>query len=176
VLGGVSGIGKDTILEPVKRAIGPWNFSEVAPGDLFQTYNGYLKSVILRISEARDLGDVNRYSFYEHTKTLMAAPPDVRRCNEKYLREHSVFNVTGVIITTNHKTDGIYLPEDDRRHYVAWSPVTKESFPNDFWQNHWRWYENGGLVKKDLATKAAVDILSLIRMKCITGVEFARRV
>jgi hypothetical protein len=28
---------------------------------------------------------------------------------------------------------------------VAWSPVTKESFPNDFWQNHWRWYENGGL-------------------------------
>ena len=27
----------------------------------------------------------------------------------------------GFIITTNHKTDGIYLPADDRRHYVAWS-------------------------------------------------------
>jgi Primase C terminal 2 (PriCT-2)/Bifunctional DNA primase/polymerase, N-terminal/Family of unknown function (DUF5906) len=144
VLGGVPGIGKDTILEPVKRAIGSWNFAEVGPGDLFNPFNGYLKSVILRISEARDLGDVNR-SFYEHTKTLMAAPPDVLRCKEKFLREHSVFNVTGVIIATNHKTDGIYLPEDDRRHYVAWSPVTKESFPNDFWQNHWRWYENGGL-------------------------------
>jgi hypothetical protein len=26
-----------------------------------------------------------------------------------------------VIITTNHKTDGIYLEPDDRRHYVAWS-------------------------------------------------------
>jgi hypothetical protein len=130
--------------EPVKRAIGPWNFSEVAPGDLFKPFNGYFKSVILRISEARDLGDVNRYSFYEHTKTLMASPPDVLRCNEKFLREHSVFNVTGVIITTNHKTDGIYLPEDDRRHYVAWSPATKESFPDDFWRELWRWYENGG--------------------------------
>ena len=100
--------------------------------------------MILRISEARDLGDVSRYSFYEHTKTLMAAPPDVLRCNEKHLREHSVFNMTGVIITTNHKTDGIYLPEDDRRHFVAWSPTTKESFGDDFWREHWHWYKNGG--------------------------------
>jgi hypothetical protein len=28
------------------------------------------------------------------------------------LREHSVFNCCGVIITTNYKTDGIYLPAD----------------------------------------------------------------
>ena len=26
VLGGAMGIGKDTIIEPVKHAIGPWNF------------------------------------------------------------------------------------------------------------------------------------------------------
>ena len=31
VLGGSQGIGKDTMLEPVKRAVGPWNFSEVSP-------------------------------------------------------------------------------------------------------------------------------------------------
>ena len=28
VLGGLQGIGKDTLLEPVKRAVGPWNFQE----------------------------------------------------------------------------------------------------------------------------------------------------
>jgi Primase C terminal 2 (PriCT-2)/Bifunctional DNA primase/polymerase, N-terminal/Family of unknown function (DUF5906) len=145
VLGGPPGIGKDTILEAVKHAVGAWNFLEVAPSDLFKPFNGYVKSVILRISEARDLGEVNRYAFYEHTKTLMASPPDVLRCNEKFLREHSVFNVTGVVITTNHKTDGIYLPEDDRRHFVAWSTATKESFPDNFWQEFWRWYQNGGL-------------------------------
>jgi Bifunctional DNA primase/polymerase, N-terminal/Primase C terminal 2 (PriCT-2) len=110
VLGGVPGIGKDTILEPVKRAIGPWNFSEVAPGDLFKPFNGYLKSVILRVSEARDLGDVNRYNFYHHTKTLMAAPPDVLRCNEKFLREHSVFN--------GDRCDHYDQPQD-RRHLSA---------------------------------------------------------
>src|SRR5262245_58242885 len=29
VLGGAPGVGTDTVLEPVKRAIGPWNFCEV---------------------------------------------------------------------------------------------------------------------------------------------------
>ena len=42
--------------------------------------------------------------------------------------EYYVFNVLGFLITTNHKTDGIYLPADDRRHYVAWSNFTKEDF------------------------------------------------
>ena len=32
------------------------------------------------------------------------------RVDEKHLREHYVFNCLGFIITTNHKTDGIYLP------------------------------------------------------------------
>ena len=30
--------------------------------------------------------------------------------------------LNGVIMTTNHKAGGLYLPPDDRRHYVAWFP------------------------------------------------------
>jgi hypothetical protein len=77
VLGGAQGIGKDTTLEPVKRAVGPWNFHEVSPQQMLGRFNGFLKSVILRVSEARDLGDVNRYQFYDHLKAYTAAPPDV---------------------------------------------------------------------------------------------------
>jgi Family of unknown function (DUF5906)/Primase C terminal 2 (PriCT-2) len=121
VFGGAQGIGKDTTLEPLKRAIGPWNFEEVSPQQMLGRFNGFLKSVILRVSEARDLGDVNRFQFYDHMKTYTASPPDVLRVDEKHLREHYVFNCCGVIITTNHKSDGIYLPADDRRHFVAWS-------------------------------------------------------
>ena len=33
VLGGLQGIGKDTVLEPVKHAVGPWNFNEVSPAN-----------------------------------------------------------------------------------------------------------------------------------------------
>ena len=59
----------------------------------------------------------------EHMKTLAAASPDVLRINEKHIRQYYVPNCCAVIITTNHKTDGMFLPADDRRHYVAWSDL-----------------------------------------------------
>ena len=107
VLGGEQGVGKDTLLEPAKRAIGPWNFGEASPTQMLGRFNGFLKSVILRVSEARDLGDVDRFQFYDHTKAYLASPPDTLRVDEKFLREHAVLNCVGVVITTNHKTDGI---------------------------------------------------------------------
>ena len=145
VLGGNQGIGKDTLLEPLKHAVGPWNFVEVSPTHLLGRFNGYVKSVILRVSEGRDLGEVDRFKFYDHTKIYTAAPPDVLRVDEKHLREHYVFNVLGFVLTTNHKTDGLYLPADDRRHYVAWSNCTKGDFMPDYWNDIWSWYGVGGL-------------------------------
>jgi hypothetical protein len=145
VLGGAQGIGKDTILEPVKAAVGHWNFAEVSPQQMLGRFNGFVKSVILRVSEARDLGDVDRFAFYDHMKAYTAAPPDVLRVDEKFMREYAVFNVCSVVITSNHKTNGIFLPEDDRRHYVAWSELTKESFDKGYWQRLWGWYHSGGI-------------------------------
>jgi hypothetical protein len=144
VLGGAQGIGKDSMLEPVKYAIGPWNFHEVSPTQMLGRFNSFIKSVILRVSEARDLGEIDRFKFYDHSKVFTAAPPDVLRVDEKNLREHYVFNCLGFVITTNHKTDGIYLPADDRRHYVAWSNRHKEDYPDGYWKRLWDWYQNCG--------------------------------
>jgi hypothetical protein len=144
VLGGPQGIGKDTLLEPVKCAIGAWNFHEILPTHLLETFNPFVRSVILRVNEAHDLGEdtrINRFAFYDRCKSYTAAPPDVLRCNEKYLRQHYVMNVLGFLITTNHKSDGIYLPAEDRRHYVAWSNRCKEDFTPDYWNRIWHWYE-----------------------------------
>jgi len=145
VLGGAQGIGKDTTLEPVKHGVGPWNWQEISPAQMMGRFNGWAKAVVVRVSEARDLGDVDRFGFYDHSKVYIAAPPDVLRVDEKNLREHPVFNVAGIIITTNHKTDGIYLPADDRRHYVAWSDATKEQFDASYWRELWQWYGDGGI-------------------------------
>jgi hypothetical protein len=158
-LGGDPGIGKDTMLEPVKRAVGPWNVSEISPQNLFNSrFNGYLKSVILRISEAHDLGDIDRFSFYEHMKTISAAPPDVLRCDEKNIREHAVLNICGVVITSNYKTTGIYLPANDRRHYVAWSDLKEGHFKEAYWIELWGWYNQGG--DRDVAAYLAEFDLS----------------
>jgi hypothetical protein len=88
--------------------------------------------------------DYDRYALYDHMKAIIAAPPDVLRVDEKHLREHSVPNVTGVIITANDKTNGIYLPADDRRHLVMFSPLTSASFAEEYWNKLYGWYESGG--------------------------------
>jgi hypothetical protein len=144
VLGGDQGIGKDTLLEPVKRAVGAWNFAEVTPRHLLGRFDGFAKSVILRINEGRDLGEVDRYGFYDHMKIYTAAPPDVLRVDEKNLREYNILNCCGAIITTNYKSGGLYLPAEDRRHFVAWSDCKKEEFQPKYWNDLWGWYEREG--------------------------------
>lgn len=144
VLGGMQGIGKDTLLEPIKTGIGPWNWSDINPAQMLGRFNGWAKAVVVRINEARDLGDVDRFAFYDHSKVYIAAPPDVLRVDEKHLREHYVANVMGLIITTNHSSDGLYLPADDRRHFVAWSPCSREDFDQDYWPRIYRWFDQGG--------------------------------
>ena len=131
--------------------------SRRSPQQLLGRFNGFLKSVILRVSEARDLGEINRFSFYDHLKAITAAPPDVLRVDEKNLREYYVPNLCGVIITTNHKTDGIFLPADDRRHDVTWSDLTKDDFEPGYFPRLWRWYDDGG----DRHVAAYLDVLDL---------------
>jgi Family of unknown function (DUF5906) len=160
VLGGKPGIGKDSMLEPVKQAIGPWNFGETSPTQILGRFNGFLKSVILRISEARDLGEFDRFAFYDHMKAYTASPPDTLRVDEKHTREHYIFNCVGPIITTNHKTDGIYLPPDDRRYYVAWSELSEKDFSAGYWSGLWRWYQREGGFGHVAAYLAELDLSS----------------
>jgi bifunctional DNA primase/polymerase-like protein/primase-like protein len=131
-MGGLPGIGKDTIIEAAKRAVGSWNFKEIAPKNIDDDFNPWKRAVILRVNEAKDMGEVSRFELYDAMLTLLAAPPDVLECNEKWIKQHYVLNCVGVVITSNHLTDGIYLPPDDRRHYVAWSeckPAARKTRP-----------------------------------------------
>lgn len=120
VLGGMQGIGKDALLDPMYLAVGDSNVHRIAPTNLLDAFNGYLKSVVLVINEGRDLGEQNRPQFYEKLKAVIVAPPDFTRINEKNRHEYYIPNLTGVIITTNHKARGIYIAPDDRRHFIAW--------------------------------------------------------
>ena len=134
------------MLEPVKHAIGPWNFHEVSPQQMLGRFNGFLKSVILRINEARDLGDVDRFTFYDHMKAYTAAPPDVLRVDEKNLREHSVLNC----LRRHHH----HQPQD-RRHLSACrrSPPlrgvermrARRTSAREYWDRIWSWYARGGM-------------------------------
>lgn len=144
VLGGRPGIGKDTLLEPVKQAIGPWNMADISPKQLTETFNEFGQSVILRISEVRDLGEMSMIEFYNATKIYCAAPPDVLRINRKHVGAYYIPNACGVLMTTNYRTNCLYLEADDRRHFVAWSKIAPESIGVEYLLKLWHWYENGG--------------------------------
>lgn len=144
VLGGKPGIGKDTLISPLRSAVGEWNFNVISPKDLFEPWTDYLRSVVLLINEAADQGEVNRFMLYEHLKMIEAAPPDVLRVNPKYGARHFIPNVCGVIITTNHRTSALYLPSDDRRHEVYWSSKEPEELEPKWSTEYYGWYESGG--------------------------------
>jgi Bifunctional DNA primase/polymerase, N-terminal/Family of unknown function (DUF5906) len=166
VLGGKPGAGKDTLLEPVVQAVGPWNVGEASPKTLTGRFNGFLKSVILRVSEARDTGEVNKFQMYETMKTINASPPFTLPVDEKNLREHRIQNVVGAIITSNYKTESLYLPADDRRHYVAWSDRTITDFDSapdagdgvDYFNAIWKWYDTEGGFEDIAAYLHALDV------------------
>lgn len=144
VMTGSPGIGKDTLLEPLKQGVGSWNFREVSPHDMVGANTDFMQSVVLRVSEARDLGEVSRFSFYEASKTIIAAPPDMARVNIKYVPQFYTPNVTGVVFTTNYPSDGLYLPRDDRRHYVCGTEFTRSDVWDAYCADMWAWYAAGG--------------------------------
>jgi hypothetical protein len=148
VLGGAPKIGKDTLLEGVVYTVGEWNFQTIKLNHLVGKNNGFLKSLIVRLSEARDVSDqgtVNRYQLNDHVKEMLAAPPNTLRVNEKYINEYYILNRVGVVVTTNYR-DALILPPDDRRHHVAFSERRGEEFPKEFWNAFWSWYETGGFA------------------------------
>jgi uncharacterized protein DUF5906 len=148
VLGGAPKIGKDTLLEAVVRAVGEWNFQNIKLNHLISRNNSFCKALIVRLSEARDVGEqgtVDRYRLYDHMKDMLVTPPDTMRVNEKYINEYYILNRFGMVVTTNYR-DAFYLRPDDRRHYVAFSERRGEEFSAEFWNEFWAWHETGGFA------------------------------
>jgi Protein of unknown function (DUF2786) len=94
----MQGIGKDSFMRPVRRAIGPWNFEDIAARQtLDPAHNSFLEAVIVRINEAHDLG-ADRFKFYDISKPWQAAPPEVLSVADKWIVRHPMFNCVNAII------------------------------------------------------------------------------
>jgi hypothetical protein len=148
VLGGAPKIGKDTLLEAIVRTLGTWNVKNVKLNHLVSKNNEFFKSLIVRLSEVRDVGErgaTDLYRLNDHMKDMLATPPETLRINEKYINEYYVLNLAGVVITTNYR-DALKLPVDDRRHYVTFSERYGEEFPAEYWNKFWGWYEADGFA------------------------------
>ena len=145
LLGGAQGIGKDTILKPLITAVGSHNFGYSNPSQLMERFNAYQMSVILLVSEMHDLGSsVSIYGLQNRMKTLTAAPPDMLPTEEKGIEVFYIPNIVSVVCTTNAKLDGIFLSEDDRRHYIAWSELPQGSLSDRYFNRLHKWLDEEG--------------------------------
>lgn len=143
VVGGIPRTGKDMILTPLKYGVGESNLKTISPQKIFKDFNDWVECTLLVVNEAKDLGDVDRYTFENTIKQYIAAPPSTLTCNKKNLHPYQVPNVMSVVITTNFKLDGLFIPPDDGRYYVAWSDSPRIN-QDGYYEGFWEWLENGG--------------------------------
>ena len=150
LIAGGQGVGKDTAVEFCAPAIGAWNVANIDPGAFEQSFNEYAAATLVRISEAANLHEMSKWAFNERTKVLIAGSPDYCQVNPKYGQKFSVRMYCGVIITTNHLANGIYIPEDDRRYDVIDCAtmdemgLRKEDVRREYFSDLWEWFFEGG--------------------------------
>jgi hypothetical protein len=164
VLVGAPKIGKDTLLEPMETAVGPGNYKEITLSNLISKNNEFLRAVFVRLSEARDMGEqgrIDRYGLHDHTKNLLATPPNMLRINEKYIREYYIVNCFGMAVTSNHR-DAFFLTPDDRRYFVATSECGTGQFSAEYWSEFWTYYNHDNGIN---------DVVALLRQYDLSGFD-----
>ena len=150
LISGGQGVGKDTAVEFCGPAIGVWNFANIDPSALESNFNEYAIATLIRISEAANLHEMTKWAFNERTKVLIAGSPDICAINPKYGQKYSVRMYCGVILTTNHLADGIYIPQDDRRYDViecatlAEMNLLDDGYRREYFDDLWEWFIKGG--------------------------------
>jgi len=141
ILGGGEGIGKDTILYPLEASLGKANVADISPENLFDSFNPWVQSLLLKVNEARDTGGKNKWKLAEHMKKYITSPPHFLYRNQKHEPAHYVRNAFGVVFTTNYQ-DALHIDRNSRRYYVAWSSAEKPS--EEYFRELYEWMEEGG--------------------------------
>lgn len=126
VIGGDPGVGKDTAVQLCAPALGVWNVAIIPPVALDHGFNEYAARVLVRISEVASQQDMSKWTFYERAKDLITGSDEYLTINPKYGRQYAVRLHCGVIITTNHLTDGLYVPAEDRRYDLIEAATLEE--------------------------------------------------
>jgi len=148
LMGGEQGIGKDTAITMATYGIGIWNVANIEASALEGAFNEHSAAVLIVISEAANTHDMSKWAFNERMKTLIAGQPDYITINPKYGHKYCCRLHCGVIITTNHLTTGIYIPDDDRRYDVIKCATRREMGLESsaaraaYFDKFWHWYES----------------------------------
>lgn len=138
----IEGIGKDTLLEPLRRAVGRAYTREIGPQHLAAPFNAWLMGAKLVV--VQEMHNFERKETMNRLKPLVAAPPDALPVNMKHRQEFFVPNIVSTVFFTN-EDDAMALSKGDRRYFVTWNDG--EPLPQERYDAIWAWLEAGGSEK-----------------------------
>lgn len=143
LIGGTPRIGKDSIIEPLKRGLGESNVSGIDdPGKLAEPYeDAFVDTKLVCINELMDTGHA-QLAIENKLKKFGAAPPTVltlRRFGQRAVRRR---NIVQIYATTNYQ-DAARLETSRERWHCVWC-VPSEPRPGAFYKSFYAWLDSGG--------------------------------
>lgn len=184
VLSGAQGIGKDTMLLPIRYGVGVWNVAEISPDNIEDRFNGFVKSVMLVVNEVRPHNEEHRASgFYNRLKPYLAAPPEMLPMEMKHAHLIYVANVLRVFLTTNDPLT-MHIPAEDRRLFVMDSRIQKGWARPDYFDGMFAYFKDGGidaviqwLLCRDIAhfRPGAMPPMTVGKQRIIESTQHVRR-
>jgi len=119
---GPFGSGKSTLMEVLKRLVGPPLTTEIDQKLLSQPFNEYLLNCRLLVcEEIKALGD---RALYNHLKPLITAKQHT--INQKYANHFKVRNVTNCLFMSNF-SNAIAVAQGDRRFFITGTSATESA-------------------------------------------------
>lgn len=149
------GMGKDTILEPLRFAMGRHNTTDITSQQLEAGFNEYLlrASGLLIIQE---LCPQNKKNATNKLKNYCASPPHELPVNVKNERDIEVANTMGLIIPTNTLAP-LVIDENDRRWFMLEVPYNLPPKDESFFSSLYAEL-NGGYTGKIVSFLAGRDL------------------
>ena len=144
LIGGAPGIGKDSLIMPVKHAVGMHNVKTVEGGSLGSDFNDYLERCKLLIVNEMAWGNhADQGRIAELLKPVLAAPPHTLVVNQKHMKRYEIPNLVQTILMTNSYHCGHFDP-GERRYLCMWAQADVQGRKGFPYGDYYRWLEKGG--------------------------------
>jgi len=138
---GCPGVGKDTMVVPVKLAIGTRNCLEAEIPQLHGDFNDAYEKKLLIVSEtSQPWREAHR--LWTRLKQVLAKPPDTLRINPKHLQPYLIPNLGAAILFSNDLNPIFIEPGDRRLHILNQRHIRQK--PAAYYDALRNWLDAGG--------------------------------
>jgi Family of unknown function (DUF5906) len=143
LLVGAEGVGKDTAIEPLRRALGLHNVATIDAEAIFEPFNSsFLPKQLLILNEAHSFRTQEKMN---KLKPLIAAPPHTLTVNQKFVPQYETPNIVNAVLMSNHE-DALAPTQGDRRYWVHRCSI-EEKPSSAYFKAFYAWLDAGGDAK-----------------------------